>query len=327
MPRLNTELTLGVLDDARAVMERARLVRVDADAIEHFARRIDAPALRRAQPDPATYLGVADGTVRTAQYVLVADAMNFSFWGEPKWTVTIAGQRLDGWWGFVAALRRGLTEGWPLLDAGWMRSARRDDLAEIFRGDGEIPLLDARAAHLREIGQGLLERWDGQFAHMVTAARGRAVELVHAIVRAFPSFNDVAPYRGRLVRFHKRAQITVSDLALAYHQQGLGAFADLDQLTAFADYKLPQVLRREGILVYAPALAAQVDACQALAPSSEPEVEIRASTIWGVELLRQAFTARRLPATAAEVDQMLWNLGQHPDPRDRPYHRTRTIFY
>jgi hypothetical protein len=319
--------TLGVLEAVEAVVDQADLVRVDPAAVERFAELQGGALVARAHPDPETYLGFADGTDRTAQYVLVADAMNFSFWGEPKWTVTIDGRRLDGWWAFVGALRRALEEGWPLLDARWLRRARTEDLAQVFRGEGELPLLEARARHLREVGAVLLERYDGESARLVTGAGQSAVRLVQTLVTAFPSFDDTAVYRRRRVPFYKRAQITVADLAIVFRHQGLGRFIDLDQLTAFADYKLPQVLRREGMLVYAPALATEIDAQRPLPPGDEGEVEIRAGTIWAVELIRQALARRGTRLTSAAIDEVLWDLGQHPDPRDRPYHRTRTVFY
>lgn len=39
---------------------------------------------------------------------------------------------------------------------------------------------------------------------------------------------------------------------------GLGHFRDIDQLTMFADYRVPAVLREMGILQYSPQLAAKV---------------------------------------------------------------------
>ena len=49
--------------------------------------------------------------------------------------------------------------------------------------------------------------------------------------------------------------------------------------TPCADYRVPVVLRELGVLRYAPALAAAVDAKQELAPGSQEEVEIRAATV------------------------------------------------
>jgi Potential Queuosine, Q, salvage protein family len=46
---------------------------------------------------------------------------------------------------------------------------------------------------------------------------------------------DVARYQDFEVPFYKRAQITVTDLALALGGEGWGRLDDLDQLTVFAD--------------------------------------------------------------------------------------------
>jgi len=55
---------------------------------------------------------------------------------------------------------------------------------------------------------------------------------------------------------------------------------------------------------------------------------LRAGTVWGCELLRQALEQRRSgpPLRAFEVDWLLWSDAQGR-AIDRPYHRTRTIYY
>jgi hypothetical protein len=137
----------------------------------------------------------------------------------------------------------------------------------------------------------------------------------------------VATYKGRKVYFYKRAQIFTTDLHAAFGGKGWGHFEDLDQLTAFADYKLPQVLRHMGILFYAEELARKVDQEILLEAGSVEEVEIRANTIWAVETIRRELNARGCPVRAFEVDWILWNMGQEDAYREKPYHRTATIFY
>jgi hypothetical protein len=101
----------------------------------------------------------------------------------------------------------------------------------------------------------------------------------------------------------------------------------MERLTAFADYKLPQVLRELGIISYRPGLAARVDAMERLQPGSEEEVEIRAMTVWAVEELRKGFRETGRKLTSPQVDNWLWQLGQTDAFRQRPFHRCRTIFY
>jgi hypothetical protein len=124
----------------------------------------------------------------------------------------------------------------------------------------------------------------------------------------------------------KRAQIAAHDCGAA-----LGALApaglvrDRGGLTAFADYKLPQVLRAAGALVYSPPLAETVDARTELESGCEAEVEIRAATVVAVDRLVALLASRGRSVDAATVDGMLWWRGQ--GMRAQPYHRVRSIWY
>jgi hypothetical protein len=233
----------------------------------------------------------------------------------------------DGYWALAAALRRAIEQGEPLWDAAYVAGITADRLARLLGGEGTVPLLAERAANLREVGQGLLARFGGRFSQAIEQAGQSAAALVRLVARHFPSFNDVANYRGREVRFYKRAQLLATDLAGAFHGRDLGEFHDLDQLTAFADYKLPQVLRYYGALVYSPALAARIDRREELPAGSPEEIEIRAATVWAVEELGHRLAAAGQPMPAWQIDWALWNLGQELPSDAPPYHRTRTIFY
>ena len=132
--------------------------------------------------------------------------------------------------------------------------------------------------------------------------------------------------------FYKRAQIFCGDLWGAFRGQGLGAFHDISQLTMFADYRVPVVLRELGVLRYAQQLAAAVDARQELAAGSAEELEIRAATVVAIERLRAAVTAKHGVADPAALcsvalDWMLWERGERARQQHRPHHRTLTIYY
>jgi hypothetical protein len=315
---------LGVLTTTRPVVEAAAHVRIDAGAVAAVARRMAAGDL----PAPAwnTRYHYAGEPAATALYILALDALNFCFWGEPRWRIDFEGERLDGYWALAAALKRAVQAGDLPLDAAALAGMDEARLAAILAGEGAIPLLAERAANLRELGAGLRDRWGGEVGRFIGAAGGGAPRLASLLAAEFSSFNDVATYAGREVRFYKRAQIAVADLWGALGGRGLGAFDDLGALTAFADYKVPQVLRRLGVLVYDAHLAGLVDSRTELAAGSPAEVEIRAATIWGVEELRRATAAAGVPTRAFEIDWRLWEEGQRVRD-DRPYHRTRTIYY
>jgi hypothetical protein len=138
----------------------------------------------------------------------------------------------------------------------------------------------------------------------------------------------VADYHGETIYFYKRAQLLVVDLHGAFEGQGHGEFWDLDKLTILANYKVPQVLRHHNILEYDPYLTDLVDNYVHIAPGSPEEVEIRAATVQAVEKIRHHICKKKQhPIPAFKLDWWLWTLGQDDVVRERPYHRTRTMFY
>jgi hypothetical protein len=335
---------LGVLSSTRSVVEQGEYAWINSDRLSTVAAQLHA-----AQPSTSTPIWYeryhfSDGTERTVNWLLILDALNFCFWaekGQQRWRVNYQGggneesSVLDGYWAEAASLTRAVEEGIPLWDADYLSKMSREQLMHIFRGvpnaghpEGEmIPLLEQRLENVHEVGRVLLEHYDGQFANAVKQADSSAVRLVLLLAQQFPSFRDVASYRGHEVRFFKRAQICVADLYGSFGGKGYGSFTDLDQLTAFADYKVPQVLRHFGVLEYSPSLATRIDKQELLACGSEEEIELRAATIWACELLRREIVyITGTNMTAAEVDNRLWHIGQNIAEM-KPYHRTRTIFY
>jgi hypothetical protein len=316
---------LSVLATARRVVDAAVSVRIDPRAIDDLAERIARRDLTPAEWE--SDLHWSDGPDATANFILVLDALNFCFWGEPRWVVTFQGNRYNGYSALAAALTRALNEGVPLTDAAFLATIDDSQLAAILAGEYTIPLLHERAINLREVGRILQEHFDGQFSTLIRAVNGSAITLVRRVVDTFSSFRDVATYAGSDVFFYKRAQILASDLHGAFNGSGLGAFHDLDQLTAFADYKVPQVLRALGALNYETELSRLIEERVELPAGSEFEVEIRAATIWAVEELRRALLQRGLQLPAYQLDWTLWQLGQNLPASTSPYHRTRTIYY
>jgi len=331
---------LQILTSTKPLVEASRHVSLDHRVIAVLAERFSGLSSEtQAWGDD---LHFADGTWRTAAWVFALDALNFCFWSEDaerRWRITYNGERHDGYWALVAALRRAVDEGYPLWDASFLRDLDFHTVAHLLRPtdkeDPAIPLLERRWLNLTELGHGLLSFHDKlgdndsltPIEAFIGAAGGSAVVLVGLVAHWFTSFDDAVERNGVKVRFLKRAQILAADLSAAYSGKGLGAFSDLHELTAFADYKVPQVLRRLGVLHYDDELAAIVDSRTLISAGSRYELEIRAATIWAVELLRQRLAANGTSMAAYEIDWALWQAGQTSDAADRPYHRTLTMYY
>jgi hypothetical protein len=271
-----------------------------------------------------------DGGEATVAYFLVLDSLNFCFWphsGKPKWEIRHGPEILSGYYALSTSLKRAVESGAPIMDPGFLAELTLDQLIEILNGRGELQLLKARLNILNELGAVLLQEFDGKPHVFVEAAEGSALQLARLLAERLNSFRDVAEYGGEKIFFYKRAQILPADLYGAFNGKKWGTFRDIDDLTAFADYKLPQVLRHLDIFQYSEELGQRIDRMELIEAGSAEEVEIRGNTVWAVERIRMELEKLGNPLKASEIDQILWNMGQENAFRKRPYHRTTTIFY
>lgn len=221
-----------------------------------------------------------------------------------------------------------------------------------------IPNLAERVRLLNELGSALLEYHDGSALTLLSHARRSADRLVALLTSSCPGFRDEAidGARGRQVRFYKRAQIATADLwaalgpnggvvdgsRLAGHPLGSACdFTDIERLTMFADYRVPQLLRHLGVMRYSPGLARTVDAGTEIRAGSDDELYIRAATVAAVDRLvgevndlltekgRSETSEQAEKVCAVKMDWHLWQVGERLDREGKlgRHHRVRTTFY
>jgi hypothetical protein len=315
-----------ILDSVYWVVQRSKHVRIDESRLKQVCARLDPSRLRLPNWQVPIVPPWRDD--RLVDFVLLFNSINFCYWGEPKWTVTFRGKTYDGAYGMMAALTRALVDDdLPLYDGAFLADISPELCGHILRGNVPIPLEAGRLAIWHEVGQVLCRDFGGRWRHVVERAEGSALGLVELLVTHFASFEDTALYEGLRIVFRKRAQLAAGMIYQAFAGQEWGAFDDFEQLTVYADYKLPQILRKLEILVYDHELAALVDSQTAIPAGSHIEVEIRAATVWAGDLIRHELGHRRPGITATHVDFWLWETSQNKSPGDLPYHRTLTTAY
>jgi len=315
-----------ILESTKFVIDNSRFVKINKAQVAEFARKFEHGAATHwlsAAPFGFTRLNDEE----KLHFLFIFNALSFSYWGEPKWTVGCDERRYDGAWGMIAALHRAIEEGIPLLDFGYCSTINKTDFAKILRANIEIPLLEERWKILREIGEVTTAKYEGKLGNLIGGANGDARKLLEIIPENFPSFRDSSPYKGKEIYFEKRAQLFVGDTFQFFGVESFGNLKNIDKLTACADYKLPQILRKLGVLEYAAALAEKIDNKIEISHGSEEEVEIRANTIWAVELIKEEVKKRNSTIMSIQINDHLWLATQEKFPGDKPYHRTRTTTY
>ncbi|KAK5211001.1 hypothetical protein LTR41_003613 [Exophiala xenobiotica] len=281
----------------------------------------------------------------TVNFIFTMNLLNFSFWSElspeERFTVDYRGQRWTGYWSLVAALQRALDEGYPITTPSFwtdLESCPDTVLHHVFRSatSEPIPLLSQRISILREAGAILHDSFDSRPLNLINRAENSASHLVNLLAQYFPNFRDTATFHGREVRLYKRAQILAADLWACFNGSSYGSFDDIDTLTMFADYRIPQMLQGLHCLWYSPRLESRIARLEQFAPGEAMEVEIRGCSIWCVELLRREIERRHPEAkgkvNAVLIDFFLYDTCKEMEKRGQcedmlPHHRTRSIFY
>jgi hypothetical protein len=313
----------GVLSSTKLIVESLKYVKIHEENLSKVANSLLKILTRGIGAEDMDF-GKTGNLKYDIQLVFLEDVVNSCFWsekGKEKWTVEYPqGKFQDGWYALTACFQRALSKDRRILDAGYLENLTLGETQSIFLSSNTagIPLLKKRMENLRKAGKVLKEKYAGEFVNVLEEGKFDAIQIVKLLIRDFPSFRDIAKWNEKEVNFLKRAQICVQDLSYLKDLK----IKNIGVLSAFADYKLPQMLREFGIISYNLELADKIDNYIAIPSQSREEIEIRSVTIWCVELIKQKLKKY----TSANIDNALWLISQD-QVGVKPYHRTYSIYY
>jgi hypothetical protein len=316
-----------VRESAEFVATHADFVKIRVDAIEDFTKRMLQRYPIITSLDAQSHFLSEASPAATATFVLALDSVNFGsgyFKAAAEADVALEYAIIAG------GLRKAFGQSRMNTPYKWL-AATAADCHEIFGVPaGKNRLLDRLmglfADHLGAAGQQIVESYDGEVMNLLEAAGNSAVSLVNSVA-SWPTFHDKTVYKGAPISFFKRAQIFAADMHLALQGQAPAAFADMGALTSFADNMVPHVLRCDGILDYAPQLAARIDNGVQIPEGAPEEIEIRACGIHAVELMKRAAAGLGHDVTSVNLDHIIWNRGYEREIYEKPSHKTLTVWY
>ncbi|XP_008334899.1 queuosine 5'-phosphate N-glycosylase/hydrolase [Cynoglossus semilaevis] len=331
-------------ESGRFVAERSQDVFVEEDGVQKVAEMLfslrHSDDLTASGWKKANLLAPEPTSDEALNWVFVVDTMNFSFWPEneaQQCEVTHRGTTYTGYMTLCAAVTRAMDEGIPITDPKFFSQITAEKLKHVLRSDNDtpMPMLEERHKVLTEGGCVLLEH-GGSFRSFISQAGKDARKMVELIVQKIPSYRDETTYQGKRISFHKRAQILVADFWGVMKARGKGDITNMDWLTMFADYRVPQALVYLGVLRYSDTLMQTLKKGELLCSGDRREVEIRGCSIWSVELIRkrlcklvQEKDGQSCNITSAVIDFYLWPYAKqhHREMAHIPIHHTRCVFY
>lgn len=306
-PSLYPRTKLGVLKVAEDWYTPSR-VRVDEGAIAALP-----PGTITPPPAGETSLEIDGGVPLedAAEFAIAMGAINHRFWSldEKDQFVRYTHEGQVGAMAMSAAFERAWND--PQSPIRLARDAGQPlDAAAIVAVFGDMPDPQGRADILNEI---LLSEQLPRLAALAQelAEMGSRFNTDYAaqLADAFP--------KGYADGVLKKAQLATS--AIWRSAIGRGFESPEPDLTAFADYQIPRVLRAMGLLEYAPDLAKAIDVGDLIEAEGVDERALRAASILAVEKL-----ATQQGVGVADVDYWLWLQRKVPT---EPFHLTLTNAY
>lgn len=310
-----------VLETSKFVVDNAKHVKINYDKANELIDEL-------LKFDNVHYLtkvpyGVYDMSTRDIiNFLLIYDSIDFSFWGNPKWTINVNGKDLDGGIALLHCIFN-MFDGRDSLEVyKQLENMTLEDFKEILKGNIDIPLLEERYKIVSSIAEIVNKKMNGSFYDYIKDMNTDQ-EIFKTILNNFSGFEDTRTYKGQTVYFYKLAQLLTSDILHVIENKEQKE-VDYSNLLGCADYKIPQVMQGFGILEYDTKLSSILETKTEIEENSEYEVEIRASMIVVINYIWEQIDKI---IDRIDINDFIWSKGQDKTKKYKPYHLTRTKSY
>ncbi len=322
---MQNRLFSSIRESCARVADLAKSVRINRESLKTYAAELPVEIALAPVMDQESHF--CDDPETMLVYFLVLDCINFgSGWFS---MLELEPDCENGYFTISTRLkddfcRRGS------YSADFLQRIDAGECCSIFRQSPDntqaLELMHLFAVALNALGELLNRDFSGSCRCLIDTADGSAAALAEILLQ-MPFYRDVFKYEGQNVYILKRAQITASDLHIAFSGKSYGRFDDIGDLTIFADNLVPHVLKIDGMLTLSPELESAIAAGQPLESGCREEIELRACSIHAVELLREEFSSLGTAVSSQGLDYLLWNRGLAERYRAKPTHITRCFYY
>lgn len=305
-----------IIDSCNYVMKNAKFVTINNDKLDEVIKTINQKKLKHwLSNNPYNFFDM--GIESIVNFLLFFEAIDYSFWGTPKWTIETELGEKDGSDALLYSMLKYTKENG--IDSFFDISFK--EFKMMLKGNIEIPFIKERYDTIVQICKVLKDRMNGNFYKYIYSVYSD-FELLDIIINNFPSFKDERKYDGKTIYFYKLAQLLTSDI-LHLREQIEGIDVDYSHLVGCADYKIPQTMRALEILKYNEELSNIVDNKLEIDCSSKYEVEIRASMLVAIDYIK----SKMKDAKAIEINDYFFVASKNIKSIAKPYHLCRNRNY
>ncbi len=305
-----------IKNSTKYVIENSKYVSINYSKLDKFIKNIDCTNLKNwLLYNPYNLLEL--NVEKIINFLLFFEAIDYSFWGEPKWQVETKEGLKDGSDALLYVMLNYVKDK-KEVD---FSNLTIEDFKQILKGNIEIPLLEERYNTLIEISKIVKEKMNDNFYNYIKDITNDN-ELFSLIISNFPSFKDERVYKEEKVYFYKLAQLLTSDI-LHIRAKLEGIKVSYSNLIGCADYKIPQTLRALEIIRYNDELSKIIDSKKEIEVNSLYEIEIRASQIVVLEYIKNKLKN----IDSIDINDFLFLYSKQIKAKAKPYHLCRNTNY
>ena len=306
-----------IIKSCKYVSENSKSVQINEINLDNFIKEINNIETKHwLSFSPFNLLDLPVETI--INFLLIYESIDFSFWGNPKWTILIDDVKEDGSIALLYAILKYVKK----KNSTDFSNITKDEFKKILKGNVEIPLFEERYNIIKNVSKIVNEKMNGNFYKLIKNITSDT-KLFNVIVSNFPNFKDERTYNNKKICFYKLAQLLTSDI-LHIREQKEKIKVNYSHLVGCADYKIPQVMRGLGILEYSNKLANIIDYKEEIEVNSKFEVEIRANMIVVIDMIKNKLGDN---VCAIDINDYIWSQGRNKNIKLKPYHLTRNINY
>ncbi len=318
-----------VLSSVSKAIHQLEHLSIDLDSIENTAdwlayEEFSFPKNNQVRENPEDF-------IRATMFM---NTLNFAFTDfqtSIKYEVKRGSETLSDSEAMYFQVNEAIDSGNNLVDGKIMATLTLEQLANIFSGNIEMPMLKERVEILNDVGQKLVDNYEGDWLNFINNgpkklyAKGEG--LIERLVNEFPRFDDSSEYRGNKVKFYKLAQLAFWGIHGELSGSNCFKIEDMHSMTAFADYIVPVALNVMKIITYTPQLDEKIRDGEMIERDSEEEIEIRSASIYATAILTEKVNERRPENKSIIIPQLDYRLWKNYHATHHPHHLTYTTMY
>ena len=301
------------------INENSDYVSVDLNKIENFVQSISNWKYNYWMSDLKEYLDEKKCII----FAFICESINFCFWGnennnDNNYENYIGSEELFN------NLKRNIKNDTSILELNRLMNITEDEFINIIGIEfKDSPLLQVRYKLLKDTISIIYNKNENFYKELFSLKSD--IELLNYITQNFWHFDDMSKYKNQIIKFNKRATLLVNDL-YQLSDTIKNNIKSLDNLTGCADYAVPRLLCEYGILNYNNELSKIIYSNSLIEHNSSMEIEIRANTLYALELIKDTLKEKNIYLNSVEIDNIIWNMRTDKE-HSMPVHKTITIYY